>query len=161
MSMRYRANVAALVTDLSGLLLVCERWGIPGAWQFPQGGVDHGESLRDALARELREEVGLCPDDYEIIASRGGYRYDYPPGVREKKLRQHGHHGQEQTYFHCRLTPHARRVDVRQQPPEFQACAWIRPDEFRLEWVPEFKHEVYRAVLNDFFGVEPVASGAE
>ena len=36
-----------------GQLLVCERWSIPGAWQFPQGGVDDGETLEQALFREV------------------------------------------------------------------------------------------------------------
>ena len=54
---RYRPNVAALIVNPVGNLLICERWTIPGAWQFPQGGVDSGESLEQALYREVREEV--------------------------------------------------------------------------------------------------------
>ncbi len=151
--MRYRPNVAALITDRSGRLLICERWNLPGAWQFPQGGADPGESLREALVREVREEVGLLEEDYDVLEMRGGYRYDYPPAVRARKLRKHGSRGQEQTYFRCRLKPGARAVDVNQRPPEFRAHAWILPAEFRLDWLPEFKRDVYRRVLRDFFGV--------
>ena len=42
---RYRPNVAAIIVNGDGNLLICERSNVPGAWQFPQGGVDDGESM--------------------------------------------------------------------------------------------------------------------
>ena len=36
---------------------------------------------------------------------------------------------------------------------ELCAYRWIAPDEFRLEWLPEFKKEAYAGVLADFFNV--------
>src|SRR5438067_8221410 len=56
---RYRLNVAAILQNREGKILVCERADATGAWQFPQGGVDEGETLEAALARELVEEIGL------------------------------------------------------------------------------------------------------
>lgn len=151
---RYRPNVAALVVNSEGNLLICERWTIPGAWQFPQGGVDAGESLEQALFREVREEVGLAPGDYEVIDRREGYRYLYPVHARGKKLRKHGSHGQEQTYFLCQLKEHAPQVNVKQKQPEFRAYRWIPPEEFELDWLPVFKRDVYREVMRDFFKIE-------
>ncbi len=151
---RYRPNVAALIVNTAGNLLICERWNVPGAWQFPQGGVDAGESLEEALYREVREEVGLSKDHYEIKDCRDGYRYLYPEEVRLKKLRKHGNHGQEQSYFLCELKPGAPAVNVNQKQPEFQAHRWILPEEFDLDWLPSFKREVYREVMRDFFGVD-------
>lgn len=150
---RYRANVAALIVNPAGSLLICERATIPGAWQFPQGGVDAGESAELALFREVREEVGLLPKHYEIIDRREGYRYLYPQGARGKKLRKHGSHGQEQTYFLCHLKPGAPQVNVDQKPREFRAYRWIPPEEFDLDWLPEFKRDVYREVMRDFFRI--------
>lgn len=150
---RYRANVAALMVNAAGCLLICERATIPGAWQFPQGGVDSGETPEDALFREVREEVGLEPQHYEVIDRREGYRYLYPQGARSKKLRKHGSHGQEQTYFLCYLKPDAPQVDVNQKQREFRAYRWILPEEFDLDWLPEFKRDVYREVMRDFFRV--------
>jgi putative (di)nucleoside polyphosphate hydrolase len=151
---RYRANVAALMVNSAGSLLICERATIPGAWQFPQGGVDSGETPEDALSREVREEIGLEPSHYEISGRREGYRYLYPQGARGKKLRKHGSHGQEQTYFLCHLKPEAPDVNVNQKPREFRAYRWIDPEEFNLDWLPEFKRDVYREVMRDFFQIE-------
>ena len=159
---RYRPNVAALMVKENGNLLICERSTVPGAWQFPQGGVDSGESEETALFREVREEIGLEKHHYEVLKRRDGYRYLYPPDIRAKKVKKHGNHGQEQTYFLCKLKPNAPAINVNQTPQEFCAYRWIQPDEFDLDWLPTFKHEVYRAILLDFFGVSlPPASSAD
>lgn len=152
---RFRPNVAALILNPAGDLLVCERSTIPGAWQFPQGGIDPGESPAQALAREVREEVGLPPDSYQVLATRGGFRYLYPEEVRRRKLRKHGFHGQEQTYFLCQLLPDAPPINVDQKPREFSAYQWIQPADFNLLWVPDFKRDVYRQVMREFFN-QPV-----
>ncbi|MDP4720004.1 MAG: RNA pyrophosphohydrolase [Akkermansiaceae bacterium] len=151
---KYRPNVAALVINRAGNLLICERSNFPGAWQFPQGGVDKGESVEEALYREVREEIGLKKNHYEILGFRSGYRYLYPEDVRAKKVKKHGNHGQEQTYFLCSLKDNAPPVNVHQNPPEFGAYRWILPEEFDLDWLPAFKHEVYCSVMYDFFDVE-------
>lgn len=139
--------------NAAGNLLICERFGVPGAWQFPQGGVDAGESLLDALHREVREEIGLSPEHYRVAEHRDGYRYLYPEDVRLKKLKRHGNHGQEQRYYLCHLQPGAPPVNVNQKPREFGAYRWICPDEFDLDWLPAFKREVYQQVIRDFFGI--------
>jgi putative (di)nucleoside polyphosphate hydrolase len=148
---RFRPNVAALIVNPEGCLLICERCNVPGAWQFPQGGVDPGESMEEALFREVREEVGLAAKHYLVVERRDGYRYLYPNEVRRKKLRRHGNHGQEQTYFLCKLRPDAPEVNVHQNPREFRSYRWIHPCEFDLDWLPAFKREVYRQVMWDFF----------
>jgi putative (di)nucleoside polyphosphate hydrolase len=151
----YRPNVAALMVNESGHLLVCERLLNPGAWQFPQGGVDEGEERDAAVLREVEEEIGLKPEHYVVEKSKGGYRYDYPPDVRWKKpMRKARFVGQEQTYYLCRVKAGVPEVNLMQEPREFSQASWIEPREFEIEWVPDFKKETYRAVMRDFFGVE-------
>ncbi len=151
---RFRPNVAALFLNEKGRLLVCERTTLRGSWQFPQGGVDRGERMIDALYREVREEIGLSPKHYKVLEERDGYRYLYPLHVRLKKLRKHGNHGQEQTYFLCQLKSKAPEIDVDQKAPEFRDYKWIKPKDFKLKWLPKFKRDVYREVMRDFFKVE-------
>ncbi len=138
----------------AGKLLICERLSQRGAWQFPQGGVDSGESHIKALRREVHEEIGLRSQHYKIVLQRDGYRYLYPEEVREKKVRKHGNHGQIQTYFLCRLKPGSPDPNVDQRPAEFRDYKWIQPKHFDISWVPAFKQNVYRAVMHDFFGIK-------
>ena len=53
------------------------------AWQFPQGGIDRGESPKEAILRETQEEVGLGPEDVEIIfETEEWFKYDVPKDRR-------------------------------------------------------------------------------
>lgn len=56
-----RVAVYALVRRDDEVLLtrISSRGAYPGAWTLPGGGLDHGETPRDALAREVREECGV------------------------------------------------------------------------------------------------------
>ncbi len=54
--------VAAALYDRDGRVLIAERppgKHMAGRWEFPGGKVDSGESERQALLRELREELGV------------------------------------------------------------------------------------------------------
>lgn len=145
----YRPNVAAIVQRADGKILICERLHIPGAWQFPQGGVDEGETALEALEREVFEEVGYATQHYCVVDEKGPYLYDYPPEVVKRKKRNFL--GQKQTYFLLRLLDGAPEPDISQQPREFSSYRWIEPKSFDLEWLPQFKRDVYRQVLQDFF----------
>ncbi|MDT8267950.1 NUDIX domain-containing protein, partial [Roseomonas sp. DSM 102946] len=60
----YRPNVGAVLFNADGLVLVARRAdqlhgeAAAGAWQLPQGGLDEGEEPRQAVLRELAEEIG-------------------------------------------------------------------------------------------------------
>jgi putative (di)nucleoside polyphosphate hydrolase len=149
MQERYRPNVAALLVDRDGRLLVCERRDFKNSWQFPQGGVDRGESAAQALERELAEELGLQPHHYRVLRQESGYRYFFPQN--SKAFRRFV--GQEQTYFLCKMLGTDNDIRLDTHKPEFVAWRWIQPEEFDFEWLPEFKHPVYRRVLRDFFNV--------
>ena len=83
----YRKNVAVIVRDPSnGKLLFCRRCESDN-WQFPQGGIDNGEDVTEAMYRELYEEVGLDKDDINIVAiSKEWITYDIPTSIRSYVL---------------------------------------------------------------------------
>lgn len=62
--------VAAGVLFSEGKVLVTQRKAgthLAGAWEFPGGKVEAGEDPREALERELREEIGVEADAGEIL----------------------------------------------------------------------------------------------
>ena len=150
---KYGPNVAAILRNSRGEILVCERLGVSGAWQFPQGGIDAGETPEQALIREVWEEIGVKAGDFSIVARRGPYRYLFGGG-RIKR----GCHGKVQDYFLCDFTGPDESIDVATEHPEFQAFRWVLPAQFDLRWLPEMKRPVYAAVLADFFGVKNAPS---
>ena len=72
--------VAALIVK-DGKLLVCQRTRhqtMPLKWEFPGGKIEDGEQPRDALRRELEEELGIdarIGDEVERIV------HEYPNGT--------------------------------------------------------------------------------
>src|SRR5947207_8758 len=73
----FRPNVAAILLNMENEMLIAERAHIRGSWQFPQGGVDPGESLEEALFRELEEEIGVREPLIQLLDRKGGYRYEF------------------------------------------------------------------------------------
>jgi putative (di)nucleoside polyphosphate hydrolase len=146
---KYRLNVAAILRNSAGKILICERIDRAGAWQFPQGGVDDGETLEQALIRELREEISVAAAAYKILSSKGPYFYLFGNG---KGVR--GFQGKEQHYFLADFTGDPSAINVETEHPEFRAIRWVSPDEFKVGWLPKMKREVYRSVFKDFFAVK-------
>jgi putative (di)nucleoside polyphosphate hydrolase len=140
----FRANVGIVLTRGNGELFLGGRVGGRG-WQFPQGGVNRGERVEDALFRELTEEIGLGPGDVEVLGStRGWLRYRLPRQyVRDRCI------GQKQRWFLLKLTADEAklRFDCTDQP-EFERWRWV---DF---WTPVrevvyFKRRVYSRALHD------------
>jgi len=145
----YRPNAAIILRNSAGEILVCERSDWWGCWQFPQGGVKKGETLLDALHREVEEELGLKPSDYRVLSSKGPYRYLFINGRKKD-----GFDGQEQHYFLAELIN--PQVAIRfEGSHEFRAGRWLPPASYDLDWIGPMKRDVYASVFRDFFGIEP------
>jgi 8-oxo-dGTP diphosphatase len=71
--------VAALIWK-NGKILICQRTRhqpMPLKWEFPGGKIEEGEQPRDALRRELDEELGITAVIGDEVAR---IRHDYPAG---------------------------------------------------------------------------------
>jgi putative (di)nucleoside polyphosphate hydrolase len=148
----YRANVGIILMDAASQVLIAGRRGRSG-WQFPQGGVEKRESAEQAMYRELREEVGLSPEDVSIAGvTREWIRYRLP----KKYVRQESEPvciGQKQRWFLLNLVsdPGKLRFDAT-DAPEFDRCRWV--DYWKpVEEVIYFKRKVYIRALDELAGI--------
>jgi putative (di)nucleoside polyphosphate hydrolase len=144
----FRPNVGIILANDQSQVLWAKRVG-QDAWQFPQGGIDAGETAEQAMYRELKEEVGLAPEDVEVIGcTRGWLRYRLP----RRMVRRHSKPvciGQKQKWFLLRLVGDEQAVCFdHSHKPEFDGWRWVSY-WFPLGQVISFKREVYRSALKE------------
>jgi putative (di)nucleoside polyphosphate hydrolase len=146
----YRPNVGIILVNARNEVF----WGKrirEHSWQFPQGGIKHGESPEQAMYRELFEEVGLKPEHVRIIGrTRGWLRYEVPKHWIKREWRN-TYRGQKQIWFLLRLVGRDSDVCLRaSNHPEFDAWRWS------YYWVPlEAVIEFKRGVSVGAAGVVP------
>lgn len=145
----FRANVGIMLANGRGELLWARRIGGQDAWQFPQGGINEGETAEQALYRELDEEVGLQPGDVEMIGcTRGWLRYRLP----DRMVRHDSKPlciGQKQKWFLLKMLTDDNDVNVSQgDRPEFDHWRWVSY-WYPLGQVIPFKREVYRRAMKE------------
>ena len=145
----FRANVAMVISDGCGKVFWAKRLG-QQAWQFPQGGVNDGESAEQALYRELYEEVGLESTDVKIIQrTKKWLRYQIPVQMQRKNSIPLCI-GQKQKWFYLELTGDAAKVKLNATgTPEFDAWEWVNY-WYPIDSVVSFKRNVYRNALMEF-----------
>jgi len=142
----YRPNVGIILINGKNEVF----WGKrirEHSWQFPQGGIKHGESPEQAMYRELHEEIGLLQEHVRILGrTRDWLRYEVPKQWIRREWRN-TYRGQKQIWFMLRLIGRDSDVSLRASDhPEFDAWRWSN------YWVPldsviEFKRGVYQQAL--------------
>ncbi|TSE20809.1 RNA pyrophosphohydrolase [Tepidimonas alkaliphilus] len=150
----YRPNVGIILLNHRNQVF----WGKrirTHSWQFPQGGIDRGETPEQAMFRELHEEIGLKPEHVEVLArTRDWLRYEVPERYIRREARGH-YRGQKQIWFLLRLIGGDWNLNLRATDhPEFDAWRW---NDY---WVPldlviEFKREVYQRALQELAAYLP------
>jgi putative (di)nucleoside polyphosphate hydrolase len=141
----YRPCVGIMLFNADGKVFVGKRIDqtVEG-WQMPQGGIDKGETPRQAALRELGEEVGT--DKAEIIGEMEDWvTYDLPAHLIGVAF--HGKYkGQRQKWFALRFTGSDSDIDLTAHEPEFSAYQWASLTDLPGLIVP-FKRETYKAVI--------------
>ena len=146
----YRPCVGLLILNREGRVFVGQRLDTSGdAWQMPQGGIDPGETPREAALRELVEETGIRAAQVEVLReSARWHSYDLPRHL-VGRLWGGRFRGQTQRWFALRFLGEDAEIDIDGHAPEFRRWSWMPPDEMTRRIVP-FKRDTYAAVLEEF-----------
>jgi len=121
----YRACAAIVVLRPAGNsfeVLLLHKPRKRDAWQLPQGGIEKGESVEEAAARELKEEAGI---DVRVRGkSTQVYQYDFPPSYR--RFRPDNVCGQRIEFVFALSEPD---LEVVVDQSEIDAFVWVKPRE--------------------------------
>ena len=153
----YRPNVGIILANQRNEVF----WGKrvhQHAWQFPQGGIQSGETPLQAMYRELEEEIGLARVHVRVLGrTREWLRYEVPERWARRQregregIKAGAYRGQKQIWYLLRMV--GRDCDVKLRAsghPEFDAWRW-HDYWVPLEAVIDFKREVYRQALIELF----------
>lgn len=117
--MKKQINVVGAVIVRNDEILCAQRGlggSLGGMWEFPGGKIESGETPRQALEREIQEEL-LCAVTVADEVTSTTYEYDF--GIVTL------------TTFYCEL------VDGEPQLTEHEDAKWLKRDELStLEWAP-------------------------
>ena len=126
--------VGAIIIDQDRLVLV-RRAKEPskGRWTFPGGAVELGESLHDAVRREVREETGLEVELGGVASVVDNVVRDEAGAVR---------------YHYIIVDYHARPVGGRLQPgSDVSEARWVRLEELDGLEITEKAGQLARELL--------------
>jgi len=146
----FRLNVGIILANQLGDVLWARRIG-QDAWQFPQGGLILGETLEEAVYRELYEELGLEPQDVTLLSCTQRWLYYELP---KQFLREEVTPlviGQKQKWYLLLLRASEQKIFLNvSETPEFDSWRWVD------YWYPAshviyFKRYVYRRMLKELY----------
>jgi len=148
----YRPCVGMVIFNYKGQVWLGRRKHQDGPyqWQFPQGGIDPGETPEYAAIRETEEETGISVQKMEPLgSSQSELFYDYPPDVA-KNPRTVKWRGQRQQWFAVRFKGERSDVNLRAHlPQEFSEWKWGELSE-TPELIVPFKRKVYEQLAIEF-----------
>ncbi len=139
-----------MMLNSRGLVFVGQRIDTPQpAWQMPQGGIDEGETPREAALRELGEETGLPAESVEILAESADWLPYELPVERVPHIWGGRYRGQQQKWFLLRFIGEDQQISIDTDVPEFNQWRWL-PSQELVQHAVAFKRDVYAAVVREF-----------
>lgn len=145
----YRLGVGLMILNDKAEAFVGKRIDTRTAsWQMPQGGIDHGESVEQAVFREMQEEIGN--NFGKIIAqTKQWYSYDIPEYLIPR-LWDGQYKGQKQKWFLIKYEGNDQDINIQSnENPEFLEWKWIQLQELP-EVIVSFKRDLYISVIEEF-----------
>ena len=139
--MPYKQAVLALVVDDENRFLIVQlNEFADDEWKFISGGLNEGEELEDGLYRELKEELGLGKDSFELVGkSDRTHKYDFPE-ENGKLIDGVNYRGQEKHQFLLKFVGDKNKIKLLKK--EIKAIKWVKFSELRshLKFPDQFEN---------------------
>ncbi|MBO6481345.1 MAG: RNA pyrophosphohydrolase [Pelagibacteraceae bacterium] len=140
-----RLGVGIIVLNKENKVFVGKRKDNPtNKWQMPQGGVDRGENLINAMKRELKEETSIR--SIEILKELEGWTEYELPDYLLGKIWRGKYRGQKQKWFIVRFLGKDEEINLKTTHPEFIEWQWLDIENLPSVIV-HFKKKVYEKLL--------------
>ncbi|MCK4813568.1 MAG: (deoxy)nucleoside triphosphate pyrophosphohydrolase [Candidatus Marinimicrobia bacterium] len=126
-------QVVAGIIEIDGFILLCQRHAkekrFPLKWEFPGGKIKDGESPREAIIRELKEELGI-----QATGIKHFNEYDY----------QYKNESPIQLIFFT-ITRYERTIQNRQ----FEAMAWVSREKLHKYDILDGDQQLVEVLITD------------
>jgi putative (di)nucleoside polyphosphate hydrolase len=140
----YRQGVYALILENNSILMVQKKSN--GMWDFPGGGIDEGESIEQAIKREILEELGISKIDL-IHIGKTTNKYDWPEKEIEKHFNKTGilRKGQEQNFVVFKYLAIENNINLQEE--ELLNYKWIPFSELKQNMSYQDQFETVQSLL--------------
>ncbi len=140
-----RTGVGIIVINNQNKIFVAKRIDNPvDKWQMPQGGVDPGEELVDAMKRELIEETSI--KSIKLLKEINRWlEYELPKNLLGR-IWKGKFRGQKQKWFIVKFIGSETEINLKTKHPEFMEWKWVEIDEL-INVIVDFKKNVYKELI--------------
>ncbi len=140
-----RTGVGIIVINNQNKIFVAKRIDNPvDKWQMPQGGVDPGEELVDAMKRELVEETSI--KSIKLLKEINRWlEYELPKNLLGR-IWKGKFRGQKQKWFIVKFIGSETEINLKTKHPEFMEWKWVEIDEL-INVIVDFKKNVYKELI--------------
>ncbi len=145
----FRRNAGAVVFRDDKKVLICRRNDMPDSWQFPQGGIEDGETPAMAGTRELKEETSL-EGLKRIITLDEPARYYFPAHIKvAMQSRGYTNAGQDMYWSLFYFSGDDSQINLQTENPEFVEYKWVSLDD-ACALAVDFKKNAYEFMRTKF-----------